>query len=139
MLYTFKMGVQQFPNLCADLVTLQPPQCQLSHSVLNQVLSNFEDDMVVGLRSKRQLDTSPAAKLTEAVAKVTTNQCTINKAAKEAGIDRRPLKRLAILSLPVLQNLSLIWSSSSGRSMKSRTDLRQRKKRGGEVSSQLTS
>ena len=41
------------------------------------------------LRSKRQLDMSQAAKLTEAVAEVTDKECTLNKAAKEAGIDRR--------------------------------------------------
>ena len=57
--------------------------------------------MVVRLRSKRQLDTSPAAKLTEVVAKMTDKECTLNRAAKEAGIDRRLLNRLAILSLTV--------------------------------------
>ena len=45
--------------------------------------------MVLRLRSKRQLDMSQAAKLTEAVAEVTDKECTLNKAAKEAGIDRR--------------------------------------------------
>lgn len=46
-------------------------------------------------------------KLAEAIRKVTSTGCSINKAAKEGGIDRRLLKRCAILSSILFESNSL--------------------------------
>ena len=57
--------------------------------------------MVIGLRSRRLNPVSSAEKLSDAVAKVTGGSHTVNKAAKESGIDRRLIKRLEIPVFPM--------------------------------------
>ena len=49
--------------------------------------------MVEGLRSRRLIPLTKAEKLAKAIRKVKAAGCSINKAAKEGGIDRRLLKR----------------------------------------------
>ena len=66
---------------------------QLSHFSHDQILSNFESTMVEGLRSRRLIPLTKAEKLAKAIRKVKAAGCSINKAAKEGGIDRRLLKR----------------------------------------------
>ena len=49
--------------------------------------------MVEGLRTRRLIPLTKSEKLAEAIRKVTSTGCSINKAAKEGKIDRRLLKR----------------------------------------------
>ena len=68
-------------------------EIKLSRKPHDQILSNFESNMVEGLRSRSLIPATKAEKLAEAIRKVTSAGCSINKAAKEGGIDRRLLKR----------------------------------------------